>query len=191
MRKQLRKSASEGKIQLGNTTHAEKVKNRNVHLQNLNEQLQTLLTRTNSVSIVIRRCLSDFKQRAGFVKANLAVCNKRIELRSERPPKEIFEDEFDEALNGEKGIYLVVQEGLAFKLKEGREFIKPLEKAKKEMRAARLTLQTDRSGYTEKLVSTSSELLQSAEEFCKEGNLLLQDVSTTELARCSTGRTVC
>jgi len=176
MRKHLRKSASDSKIRLGGASHANKVKQRALHIQELTKELKTLLAGIGSTRITLRRCISDLKQQGGAVKAFLSVCNKRIELRSQRPATELFQDSFDEALSQEQSVYLTVQESLNTQAQAGQEFTKPLETAAKELQAARLTLHSDSSGCAEKLVIEASEVFHSAEQYCKDSTTLLEEV---------------
>lgn len=176
MRKHLRKSASDSKIRLGGASHANKVKQRALHIQELTKELKALLAGIGSTRITLRRCISDLKQQGGAVKAFLSVCNKRIELRSQRPATELFQDSFDEALTQEQSVYLTVQESLSTQAQAGQEFTKPLETTAKELQAARLTLHTDSSGCAEKLAVEASELFHSAEQYCRDGSTLLEEV---------------
>lgn len=173
---QLRKSASDSCIRLGNVAHAEKVKQRSLYLKNLNRQLGTLLSGTYSASIVLRRCISDCKRQAGAVKASLAVCSKRIELRAQRPLEESGQDDFDKALLQERSLYIAAQEDLGIQLEIGREILKPLEASRRDMQVVRLRIHTDRTGCAEKLVMTTTGLLEKAERHCKDCNSFLEDV---------------
>lgn len=176
MRKHLRKSASDSGIRLGGYSHAEKVKQRALHIQELTKELTALLTGIASTRITLRRCISDLKRQGGAVKAFLSVCTKRIELRSQRPATDLFQDSFDEALSQEQSVYITVQESLSMQRQAGQEFIKPLETSAKELQAARLTLHSDSSGCADKLVVEASELFQSAEQYCRDGSTLLEEV---------------
>lgn len=176
MQKHICKSASDSRIRLGTAAHASKMKERAVYLQDLTDQLATLLPRARSVVITLRRCISDLQRRIGALKASVAVCDKRIELRLQRPQSELVKDEFDHALQQERQMYLTVLEDLSCLQLAGQQLAKPLEIARHEMQSARLTLHLDRTGYTEKLLADTSDLLQSAEQYCRDANILLKTV---------------
>lgn len=176
MRKYLGKSASDSAIRLGTVTHAEKLKQRVLSLEHLTRELSVLLPRARGTHITLRRCISDLQRQAGAVKASLGVCKKRVDLRSQRPPSELFRDDFDAALQQERRICLTALKDVRAQHLVGRELVEPLEAARKDMQAARLTLHTDRTGYTENLLTTASDLVQSADQYCKDANSLLEDV---------------
>merc|ERR1719272_2358806 len=177
MRKLLKKSISDPGVKLGNLSHAEKVKARAKWLATLTTELIALVQRTGGANITLRRCINDLQQKAGAVKAAIGVCHKRIELRSQRPPDEIFQDDFSDALDYEHSTLLVLQEDLTTWIQAGKEFVKPLETAKEDLKAARLSLPTDRTGYTEDLIQKALGLLDSAESFGKQGQTLLNELT--------------
>lgn len=176
MREHLRRSVSDADVRLGTAAHADKVKQRSLYLENLTKGMTDRIAKAHSFHITLRRCIGDIQRRSGAIKASLGICDQRRELRAGRPSQELFQDSFDVALVLEREIYVAVQGILCRQLQDGQELVKPLSEVKKEMQTARLALQFDRSGYTERLVLRATELLSSAERYCKDSQILLQEI---------------
>lgn len=176
MRRQLKHSFSDSGLRLGDASHENKLKDRAVYLDNLNRNLDVILPKTRSISLTLRKRIGDLQRQNGSLQASLAVCEKRIELRSQRPRAELFQDKFDESLSNEECLSLAAQEDILTAIRAGHSLTQPLETAVHKMQAARLTLTTDRTGATESLLRTSSTLLHSAEQYCQDADNLLHSV---------------
>jgi Ca2+-binding EF-hand superfamily protein len=101
----------------------------------------------------------------------------RLDMRAERPPTELVEDSFNEALLQEQAVLVDVMQQLCGRQENGQSLVAPLESAKAEMHASRLTLHLDRTGSTQQLLDHVTELERDAGKFCKESQ---QFVQTTE-----------
>jgi len=119
-------------------------------------------------------CLSDLQRASGSLWSSLNIAEKRMELRAKRPQEEIFQDDFQDALELEQAELLEVHAQLATHLDAGKEVRTSIALAKAEMLENRLTLHLDRTPWPREFLKRTQDLEEVAMQFCSKADAALR-----------------
>jgi Ca2+-binding EF-hand superfamily protein len=160
---------------IGGAAVEDKLKSRSLANQHMVSAITHHVETAQQTLFQIRRCISELSQATTAAKAALSVVDLRIELRTQRPPSELIEDNFNDALQQEHTVLHEVIEQLTTKVQKAMEFEKPLEDIKEELNASRLTVHLDRSGCTQQLLDHVVHLEKDAAQFSREAAAVLAE----------------
>jgi len=175
VRKQFNRETLEGDKapSLGGPAMEDRLKRRWRVTQNLATQVASQMETIQHVIFQVRQAISNLSRGSTNARAALSVAEMRLELRVQRPPSEMVEDSFQDALVKEHATLLEAIRESAVRLQNSS--IMPLEEVKVEMHASRLTLHLDRSGYTQQLLDRVAEQSRAAGLFCRDANSFLDE----------------
>jgi len=162
---------------IGGPAVEDRLKRRQRNTQSLAAQVAS---KTESIQHIIyqaRQTISELSRSTTSARASLSVVEMRIHLRSQRPPSELTEDSFGEALLQERAVLQDVVEKIVDKSATGQDVVSSLEEAKSELHSARLTLHLDRTGCTQQLLDHIAGLEKFGAQFCKDADSFLEEAA--------------
>jgi len=148
------------------------------------EQLKKRLTRAQSLSVSVLRhvddlqqasfklqdCISALTRASGAMSAAIAVVDKRLQLRSTRPPEEMVDDDFQKSLEAERVVLERARKDLAGRVQAAQDMLDPIETTKVDLQHSRLNLHVERTcDLVEELLGYADQLKEQTLLVCMEG----------------------
>lgn len=160
---------------IGGPAVEDKLKQRARTTQSWLQALVAGVERMQQSIFSVRQRVSELNRAAGGARLSLSVVDKRLELREKRPPEELTQDAFNEALVSEGEALRRSIEALTGYSQSGRTLMTHLQDSKSEMHQSRLTVHLDRSGRTQEQLGHAASLERSAAQFCTDTAGSLRD----------------
>lgn len=153
----------------------ERWKRKTVTSQGIANKVQSRLETVQSTIRRLTQVVGDLQRAGGARYAALSVVEKRLEIRTKRPPSELTKDAFEDALHQEREVLERVREKLSQQVEEGQELQARLAEVLEEMNRGRHTLHLERTNRPAELLSEVQGLEDAASRFCLESSTLLQN----------------